>query len=85
MSATLPQPPDSRRELGPANLEVRRLRCRLCGAPPLEVCQRRPRADHMQRWLDAYQAGRVSKADVAKVFSEVVVITTWQVVLERAA
>jgi hypothetical protein len=74
-----------RPQLSPPELEVRRIPCSLCGAPALEVCQRRPRADHLQRWLDAYRDGRVGKQDLADVFAEVVIITRWQVVPERAA
>jgi hypothetical protein len=66
-------------------VQVRRVRCTLCWAPPLEVCQRSPRADHLQRWIDAYQADRISKQDLAEVFAEVVILTRWQVVPERAA
>ena len=68
-----------------AELAVRRTQCSLCWAPPLEVCQRRPRADHLQRWIDAYRAGRISKEDLAGVFAQVVVVTKWQTVPERAA
>jgi len=68
-----------------AELAVRRTRCTLCGAPPLEVCQRRPRAEHLQRWLDAYQAGRITRDQLGEVFGHVVVLTRWQVVPERRA
>jgi hypothetical protein len=64
---------------------VRRTRCSLCWAPSLEPCQRLPRADHLQRWLDAYQAGRISKAALGEAIGAVVVITRYQVIPERAA
>ena len=68
-----------------AAVQVRRTRCTLCFAPPLEACQHSPRADHLQRWIDAYQAGRIGKTDLGEVFGQVVVLTRWQVVPERAA
>lgn len=64
---------------------VRHVQCTLCWAPPGEPCQRLPRADHLQRWLDAYKLGRVSKTDLGDVFSQVIIITRWQVVPELAA
>ena len=64
MPATIPQPPAERSMLTETAVEVRRVRCTLCGAPPLEVCQRTPRADHIQRWIDAYQSSRITKADL---------------------
>jgi hypothetical protein len=64
---------------------VRQLPCTLCRARPGRPCRRRPRADHLQRWLDAYTAGHVTKDDLGTVFGQVVVVTRWQVVPERAA
>jgi hypothetical protein len=75
----------ARPQLSDVQVEVRRTPCSLCGAPPLEVCQRQPRAEHLQRWIDAYRAGRIGKDDLAGVFAQVVVMTRWQVVEERAA
>lgn len=71
--------------LAEAAVQVRRTRCTLCGAPPLEICQRSPRADHLQRWIDAYQAGRVGKAELGEIFGQVVVLTRWQIVPEDVA
>jgi hypothetical protein len=85
MSASLPQTPPDRPRLTAAALEVGRVQCSLCGAPRLEVCQRQPRAEHLQRWMDAYRAGRIGKQDLADVFAEVVIITRWQVVPEQVA
>jgi hypothetical protein len=64
---------------------VRQLPCTLCWARSGTPCQRHPVADHLQRWLDAYSAGQVAKADLAVVFGQVVVVTRWQVVPERSA
>ncbi|MGO9078140.1 MAG: hypothetical protein ACLQDY_03750 [Streptosporangiaceae bacterium] len=64
---------------------VRAVRCSLCWAPPGRACQERPRADHVQRWLDACRAGLVSKAGVGEAVSAVMIITRWQVIPERAA
>ena len=64
---------------------VRQLPCTLCWARSGTPCQRRPVADHLQRWLDAYTAGQVTKDDLGAVFGQVVVVTRWQVVPERAA
>jgi hypothetical protein len=69
----------------PAAETVRQLPCTLCWARSGTPCQRRPRADHLQRWLDAYTAGQVTKADLGAVFGQVVVVTRWQAVSERAA
>ncbi len=64
---------------------VRTGSCTLCGARSGRPCQRRPRADHVQRWLDAYRAGLITKAVLAEAVSAVTIITRWQVVPERAA
>ena len=65
--------------------EVRRVRCTLCWAPAGHPCQRSPRADHLQRWIDAYRDGLLSKAELGEVFGQVVVITRWQTVAEAVA
>jgi hypothetical protein len=85
MHASLPQTPADRSQLTAAALEVRLTQRTLCWAPPLEVCQRHPRAEHLRRWIDAYQAGRIAGDDLGDVFGQVVIITRWQVVPERAA
>ncbi|MGO9081702.1 MAG: hypothetical protein ACLQDY_22100 [Streptosporangiaceae bacterium] len=72
------------REAPPAEA-VRAIRCTLCFAPPGRACQEHPRADHVQRWLDACRAGLVGKAEVGEAVSAVTIITKWQVVPERAA
>lgn len=82
MSATIPHTVIS---LSDPQLAVRRTRCSLCGAPPLEICQRKPRAEHLQRWIDAYRLGRISRDEIAGVFGLVVIITRCQVVPEVSA
>jgi hypothetical protein len=84
MQETIPQSPN-RPVLTDAEIEVRRTQCSLCGAPPLEVCQRQPRAEHLQRWIDAYHARRITRDQLAEVFALVVILTKWQVVPERSA
>lgn len=83
MQPTIPHP--DRPTLGGADDEVRRTPCSLCGAPALEACQRQPRAEHLQRWIDAYRAGRITRGQLTDVFAQVVGITRWQLVEERAA
>jgi hypothetical protein len=43
MPARVPHAPPDRPMLTEPAVEVRRFQCTLCGAPPLEVCQRSPR------------------------------------------
>ncbi|MGO9165061.1 MAG: hypothetical protein ACLP7J_30910 [Streptosporangiaceae bacterium] len=78
MHETIPQtaqPPEA----------VRQVACSMCGAPAGQPCQRRPRADHVQRWLDACRAGLVTKTAVGEAVSSVTILTRWQVIPERAA
>ena len=67
MSTTIPRPTT---ELQAA----RGRRCPLCEAPPNRPCQAGPRADHLARYLDAYTAGQLTRAYMAMVLSELVVI-----------
>ena len=64
---------------------VRAGSCTLCGALSGRPCQRRPRADHVQRWLDACQAGLITKTVLGEAVSQVTIITRRQVIPERAA
>ena len=48
--------------------------CPLCEAPPGAPCRAKPEADHLARFLDAYVAGRLSRAYLAAVVGELVVI-----------
>jgi hypothetical protein len=68
-------------------LPVRAVRiagCGLCQAPPGQPCQIHPPGDHLSRWLSAYQAGHISRDDLALVFSHLVVVTKWQLVRSAA-
>jgi hypothetical protein len=76
MSATIPQPDGA---------AVRKTPCTLCSAVAGTPCQRQPAADHLARWLTAYTAGKVTRAELAEVFAQVVILTKWQIVEERAA
>lgn len=52
--------------------EIRSRECPLCQAAPGEPCQPRPAADHLARWLDAYTAGKLSRAYMAMTVGELV-------------
>jgi hypothetical protein len=49
-------------------------RCALCETPPGRPCQAKPEADHLCRFLDAYVAGQLTRAYLAAVVGELVVI-----------
>ncbi len=53
---------------------ARSRRCVLCEAPPGRPCQAKPEADHLARYLDAYTADQLSRAYLAAVVGELVVI-----------
>jgi hypothetical protein len=53
---------------------ARARRCPLCETPPGVPCQAKPEADHLARFLDAYVAGKLSRAYLAAVVGELVVI-----------
>jgi hypothetical protein len=68
MTDTIPQQ-------APAEAQAARARqCPLCWAPGGTPCQRKPEGDHLARYLDAYTAGRCSRAYLAMVVAELVVI-----------
>jgi hypothetical protein len=48
--------------------------CPLCEAQPGTPCRAKPEADHLARFLDAYVAGKLSRAYLAAVVGELVVI-----------
>jgi hypothetical protein len=48
--------------------------CPLCEAQPGTPCPAKPEADHLARFLDAYVAGKLSRAYLAAVVGELVVI-----------
>ena len=68
MTATIPQEPTAPQ----AAREARQ--CPLCGAKPHRPCQRKPPADHLARYVDARTAGVLSRAYMAMVLGELVVI-----------
>jgi hypothetical protein len=53
---------------------ARARQCPLCPAPPGVPCQRKPPGDHLARYLDAYTAAQLSRAYLAAVVGELVVI-----------
>jgi hypothetical protein len=59
---------------------VRSRPCPLCETPAGRPCQPKPAADHLARWLDSYTAGQLTKAYVATVLGELVVIDTCVVI-----
>jgi hypothetical protein len=85
MSESLPQSSPPAAEVSPAQL-VRATVCTLCWALPGQPCQDLPdRADHLRRWLDTYTTGLIGNEEMTEVFRQVIVITKWQLVPERAA
>jgi hypothetical protein len=67
MHTTIPQPVT-------AAQAARGRQCPLCGARPHRPCQRKPPGDHLGRYLDAYTAGQLTRAYMAMVLGELVVI-----------
>jgi hypothetical protein len=53
---------------------ARARQCPLCQAAPGTPCQAKPAGDHLARYLDAYTAGRLTRAYMAAVVGEMVVI-----------
>jgi hypothetical protein len=64
---------------------ARARQCPLCEAPPGAPCQAKPEADHLARFLDAYVAGRLSRAYLAAVVGELVVIDRAVMILAVAS
>jgi hypothetical protein len=48
--------------------------CPLCDTPAGRPCQPKPSGDHLARYLDAYTAGHLTRAYMARVLGELVVI-----------
>jgi hypothetical protein len=68
MSATIPHE-------APTEAQAARARhCPLCEAQPGTPCQAKPAGDCLARYLDAYTAGHLSRAYMAAVVGELVVI-----------
>jgi hypothetical protein len=98
MHAILPQPPEGR-PVSPAGLAehsarhdririrgaVRGLRCPLCGAFAYGPCKVEPPGDHLGRWLAAYKAAKITKAELGAAIAPLVIITANELVPERAA
>jgi hypothetical protein len=63
---------------------ARARRCPLCCAPPGTPCQRKPPGDHLARYLDAYTAGQLTRAYMAAVVGELIVITGSAIVRDGA-
>jgi len=77
VTTTIPQPVTA--------AEAARARmCPLCLALPGTPCQAKPPGDHLARYLDAYTAGELSRAYMAAVLGELVVITRCQVIPDGA-
>ena len=53
---------------------ARTRQCPLCATPAGEPCQPKPAGDHLARYLDAYTAGQLTRAYMAMVLGELVVI-----------
>ena len=69
---------------GVAIRSVRWAPCPICRAAAGAPCRRGPRpGDHLDRWLDAYAAGRVSLGQLAAEIGRLDVITRATIVPER--
>lgn len=54
--------------------------CPLCDTPAGQACQPRPEGDHLARYLDACTAGQLTKAYMAMVLGELVVVDACAVI-----
>jgi hypothetical protein len=77
MTNTIPRP-------FPAARAAHARPCPLCQAPPGTPCQAKPSGDHLARYLDAYTAGELTRAYMAAVLGELVVITHGAIVADGA-
>ena len=68
-----------------AAVTVRARSCPLCDAPEGEPCQPNPTGDHLARYLDAYTAGQLTKAYMAMVVGELVIVDTCEVITAAGA
>jgi hypothetical protein len=62
---------------------VRERECLLCGTLAGQPCQAKPEGDHLARYMDTYTAGQLTKAYMAMVLGELVIIDTCVVVTAR--
>ncbi|WP_300603718.1 hypothetical protein [Trebonia sp.] len=58
--------------------------CPLCQTPAGEPCQPKPAGDHLARYLDAYTAGQLTRAYMATVLGELVVMDACVIITEPA-
>jgi len=58
--------------------------CPLCEAAPGPPCQRKPPGDHLARYLDADTTEQLTRAYMAAVLGELVVVTRWRIVPDGA-
>ena len=77
---------DETRRLARARLlgAVRWRQCPICGTGPYSPCQLIPAADHLGRWLAAYETGKLTRAEMAEVVGGLVVITAAELIEEHA-
>lgn len=61
---------------------VRTRQCPLCEAPAGQPCQPKPEGDHLARYLDAFTAGYLTRAYLAMVLGELVVVDACVIVTE---
>lgn len=59
---------------------VRSRPCPLCDAPAGQPCQPKPAGDHLARYLDSFTAGKLTRAYLAMVLGELVVIDEYAVI-----
>ena len=63
---------------------ARARRCPLCRTAPGTPCEAKPAGDHLARYLDAYVAGKLSRAYLRAVVGELVVIDRCVIVRDGA-
>jgi hypothetical protein len=63
---------------------ARARQCPLCESAPGTPCQAKPEGEHLARYLDAYTAGELTRAYLAAVLGELVVIDRCVIVPDGA-
>jgi hypothetical protein len=58
--------------------------CLLCWAPPGTPCQRKSAGDHLAHYLDDYTVGQLTRAYLAAVLGELVVLAHAAIVRDGA-
>lgn len=79
----LPSGPASPEALAQAQAASAR-QCPLCEAAPGTPCQPMPCGDHLARFLDEHTAGKLTRAYMAMVLGELVVVASWRIVPDGA-